>query len=432
MSAFFELAASLSESFIIVRFGNQFLGFRDKRFSWLKSAVYFILISALNVLFSQRDGYELISFGVHALITLGYVMLFLNGNIIEKILIVIVPIVTILSINLISMNIFRVMVGCYSTDIITPGGKMRVPVLVFSKLAFFFACEFLIHVRRHNQYALGGFQWALQIACFIMTIFISILLWNISVDNDDLPMYFLASIAIGILNIMLYVVMYKMQRDNAIKEEYEISLVNLAAQERFVNEARERYMEMRTVRHDMRHYLMTVAGLIADEKIMEARQYIEKILDEKVNQAVYGIYTGSVVVDAVINNKNALCLKNNIKMKCLIDSQFTDINETDVSILLSNVLDNAVNGCAGAEEPHIELMIGTRKSFTYIIVKNSIRESVLSGNPELKTNKDKSVHGFGVMSVQKIAEKYGGNVEFREEGNEFITEIWLERNINHV
>ena len=99
----------------------------------------------------------------------------------------------------------------------------------------------------------------------------------------------------------------------------------------------------------------------------------------------------------------------------------------DISILLSNLLDNAINGCAGTFAPKIELTIGTRKSYTYIIVKNSIPASVLSTNPNLETNKkNKSIHGYGIISMQKIIEKYNGSIEFQEENNTFIIEIWLE------
>lgn len=164
----------------------------------------------------------------------------------------------------------------------------------------------------------------------------------------------------------------------------------------------------------------------------EAKNYIEKIINEKVNRAADGIDTGSVVIDAVINNKIAVCLKNNIEVKCMIDSRLNDVNEMDVSILLSNVLDNAISGCAGADSPKIELIMGSRKAFTYIIVKNSIVKSVLTGNPDLETQKeDKSMHGFGIMSIRKIAEKYMGTVEFKEENNTFIAEIWLEELKTH-
>ena len=68
------------------------------------------------------------------------------------------------------------------------------------------------------------------------------------------------------------------------------------------------------------------------------------------------------------------------------------------------MLDNAIIGCNGSNSPSVELIIGSRKSYTGIIVKNSIAVSVLSENPELKTNKkDKTIHGFGINSIRKIA-----------------------------
>lgn len=422
-----EIIASLSECLIVVRLCYKFLGCEKREMALLGSVFYFILVSIENILLSQREGYEVLSLGLLLALTFGYTMIFLGGKIYEKILISIVPIITILPINLITLNIFRVLTGCFVTDVVEPGGRMRIPVLVFSKLAFFFVCEFLIHMRRRGRYSLSGLQWSIQLACFVTTFLIGFLLWNISVSNDEIPLYFWASIMIAVQNILLYIVMDKMQRDNVIKEEYEISRVNLAAQERFVDEARERYMEMRTLRHDMRHYLLTAAELISAGKAEDAKDYIERIIYDKVNQSADGIDTGSVVIDAVINNRIAGCLNRNIEVKCMIDSRLKDVDEMDVSILLSNALDNAIRGCQGAESPKIEVVIGTRKAFTYIIVKNSIAKSVLADNPDLKTDKkDKLIHGFGIMSIRKIVEKYRGGVEFREEGRTFITEIWLE------
>ena len=41
------------------------------------------------------------------------------------------------------------------------------------------------------------------------------------------------------------------------------------------------------------------------------------------------------------------------------------------------------------------------------------------------------MHGFGVLSIRRIAEKYGGSVEFREENDTFIAEVWLENTDSH-
>lgn len=429
-----EIIASLAESYIVVRLCNRSLGFKNKNMALLKSVVFFIILAAENILTSQDKWkgqqtilIESLTFILFISLIGMYAFLFLDGKTFDKILITIIPAITILPINMVVLSVIRALSGELIVDIVEPGGKARIWALIFSKLAFFLACEFVIHMKKRHQYSLSIFQWSIQLSCFFITFLIAYLQFNISMSTDNMSEFLPVSILIMVLNILLYVLLERMNRDNMIKEEYRISKISLAAQERLVDEARKQYMEMKTLRHDMRHYLMAAAELIGADRTEEAKEYIEKIVDEKVDQAAFGIDTGNVVIDAVINSRIAVCLKNHIEMKCMIDSQFKGINDIDMSVLLSNALDNAINGCAGAESAAIELVIGTRKAFTYIIVKNSIRESVLAKNPNLETDKEnKTAHGFGIMSIRKITEKYKGSVEFKEEDHTFIVEIWLE------
>lgn len=422
-----EVAASLAETLIIVRLCNKFLDYKHRDWRWLKSGISFILLAAENILLGQREGSEDLCALLLLVLIEGYVILFFQGKIYEKILIAFFPVVTILLINLLVINALRVLSGNVVRDIILPGGRLRLQALLFSKLAFFFVCELLIQIRKRVRYILSGYQWTIQLSCFVITFLISYLLRDISLENGEPLLLCGINVMIVILNVLFYVIMGKMHYDNIIKEEYRVSKMSLAAQERFVGEAREQYLEMRTLRHDMRHYLSTAAELISADRADEARVYIEKIIDEKVNQTAAGVDTGNVVIDAVINSRIADCIKLGIQVKCMIDSQFGEISDTDVSIILSNALDNAIRGCAGTDSPEIELVLGRQKVFTRIVVKNTIAESVLRKNPKLETDKeDRTVHGFGITSMRRIADNYGGSVEFREEDHYFIAEIWLE------
>lgn len=427
MNNVYEVTASVVECYLFMRFCNRFLGFKNKNMVWLKSLVFFMILTLENTFLSQRDGWKHISSFVLVIVIAVYAFLFLSGKLYEKILVSLFPSIMILPINITLINAFCTITGAHVTEIIEPGGKFRLLILIFSKLAFFFLCEFVLHLRRHRQYSLSVFQWIIQLSCFIITFLIAYLLLNVLLENDSVPEFLMVSILIVILNALLYVLLDRMQHDGITREEYRISQISLAAQERLVSEAREQYMEMRTLRHDMRHYLMTMAELVTEGRMEEVKAYIEKIINEKVDQAAGGVDTGDVVIDAVINNRIAACLKNHIAMKCMVDSHIKGIDNIDMSVLLSNVLDNAIRGCEGTAAPEVELIIGTRKAFTYIIVKNSIAASVLARNPDLETDRaDRSAHGFGIMSMRRIAEKYKGSVEFKEENNTFIVEIWLE------
>lgn len=427
MNNIIEISASLAECCIFVRLCNGYLGFKSEKMKWFKSIVVFALFAVNDVFLSQLNGFENISIALMLLIFLVYTFIFMKGKIIEKILVSVIPTTTMLPINLSVITAFGALSGNDRSASLV-GAEMRIPVLFFSKALFFLVCEIIIRTKNKRSTNLTGYQWAIQISCFIISFIMTSLLWNISrTYNDSSPLFLTIFLMIAALNILLYILMNKMQRDNVTKEEYTLVKSNLEAQQKFAVETKERYIEMKTLRHDVKHYLSTAAELITDGKPEKAKSYIESVINEKINPAVVGVNTGSAVIDAVINRRLEICAEKNIEMKCLIDTQFVSENDIDVSILLSNLLDNAIEGCSCDDIPQIELVVKKKKSLTFIMVKNSITRSVLDENPKLKTSKkDKSVHGYGLRSIRNIAEKYGGSVNSLEESGCFITEIWLE------
>lgn len=426
MNNFVEISASLAECGIFVRLCSGYLDFKSEKLKWLKSIVFFAVLAVNDIFLSQLSGFENISVIVMLLIILAYTFIFMKGKITEKILVSIIPTTTMLPINLIVITAFGALSGNDRSASMV-GGEMRIPVLFFTKALFFLVCEILIRTKRQRSTNLTGYQWAIQISCFLISFIISSLLWNISRKyNDTSPLFLTIFLMIAALNVLLYILMNVMQRDNISKEEYRLLKANLASQEKFALETRERYTEMKTLRHDMKHYLSAAAELITDGKPEKAKTYIESVIDEKINPAVVGVNTGSAVVDAVINRRLEVCAERYIEMKCLIDTQFVSDNDIDVSILLSNLLDNAIEGCSDADLPQIELLVKKKKSMTFITIKNSIAGSVLDENPNLRTSKkDGTAHGYGIRSIKNIAEKYSGSVDFKEEKGCFITEVWL-------
>ena len=394
---------------------------------WLKTAALFIMLALVDVFLCQLDGFENISIIMLMFIMLAYAVAFLNGKLWEKLLVPIIPTITALPINLIVMSAFSAFSGNERAEVL-PGGSMRIPVLFFSKAAFFLVCEIIIRARKKSTYSLNAYQWVIQLSCFLISFIISSLMWNLFRGQEETkPTFLIIFLLIALLNVLLYILMSKMQRDNMVKEEYKLLKSNISAQEKLALETMERYSEVRTLKHDMKHYLTVAAELISNEQSEEAKSYIESVLDKKIAPAGMVVNTGSAVVDAVINSKISLCSEKGISTKCIIDTQFEGSNDVDISILLSNLLDNAINGC-DKSNPHIELVISKVKSMTYIAVKNSIAESVLLNNPDLKTDKqNKSEHGFGIKSIKQIADKYDGSIEFKEENGVFIAEVWLKK-----
>ena len=78
------------------------------------------------------------------------------------------------------------------------------------------------------------------------------------------------------------------------------------------------------------------------------------------------------------------------------------VEDSDLSGLLLNLLDNAIDASKNVKNADIQINIGILKSYLSIQVKNRTQsENVLENNPELHTSKtDKTCHGYGLKIVR--------------------------------
>lgn len=426
MNYVIECLACVVECAIIVRFCNNFLGFKNEKLTTIKSLSFYVLMTTENIVLSGIPGCEMLLIVILMLLIFTYSMLFLKGKIFQKILTATSPNLILLPINMIALNGFKLFFDCTIEDM-SEGGDLRFLLIFVSQTSFFLICELILRIKRKNDFRLSGFQWIIQFFCFIISSVIAFSVWNIAVNSQyESNQFLLIYIMIAILNVLLFVLLNKMERNNIINEENRIIKLTLDTQKQLVTNAQEQYSKMKILRHDMKHCLTTTAGLLENGEVNRAKSYIESIIKQKIDTYAIAITTDNPVIDAVINNKLLECESKKVCTKCQIDTMLGNINEIDLSILISNLFDNAIEGCNGVEEPMIELTISRQKSFLYVIIKNTVADSVLTANPTLSTKKEnKLLHGFGVKSIRELTKKYDGTLEFKEEGNLFIVEISL-------
>ncbi len=419
-----EIGIYIFEYCIIAGLCKGVFGLKNENLELLKSFLFCLGLVAVGFVFRSIDFLGNFLPAAMLLIIFLYSVIFLKGKIGEKILTLIISAAAALAVNLLVKSIFGAVFGDDSS--LSLSGMTDFAVWVASNLIFLIACVIFTVKFKKRSNSLTGLQLTILFSCLLITFFIATIFGIVAARQPEtMPVFFIVFALVGILNILLYLLMRKMHRDNVTREEYDLLRSSISAQEKLAIQSRERYSEIRALRHDMRHYLITAAGLISDGKPEEAKAYLEQIAEEKIGSSGVRINTGSAVIDAAINGKIAHCAERGIKTKCVIDTRFEGASDIDLSILLSNLLENAIEGC-DVPEPLIELDIGRRKSLTYIVVKNGISASVLENNPDLETSKsDRSAHGFGVRSIRSIAEKYDGSVNFREENGKFIAEVWL-------
>jgi sensor histidine kinase regulating citrate/malate metabolism len=165
-----------------------------------------------------------------------------------------------------------------------------------------------------------------------------------------------------------------------------------------------------------------------DDTTTEHLEYLGN-LDADLTSVDTVVKTGNVMADAMLNSKLSLAASNNIKIdaKTALPKKIK-ISEIDLCVIMGNMLDNAIEACMKLPEGggrFVRVDMGTHKSMLYISVSNSTDGAARMQGRRYISTKDSPSHGFGLMSIDRIAEKYGGFVNRQNESGVFSTEIML-------
>ncbi len=192
----------------------------------------------------------------------------------------------------------------------------------------------------------------------------------------------------------------------------------------------ENAQTLRKIRHDILNHLTNIRSLISLNEIDDAVRLLDETALKTEKAGLEAVNTGNRIADAVIMSKSAMCKSKNIAFHYKIEplNDFS-IDASDMSSLISNLLDNAIEAAERADKPYVELNIFRHNAYHVVRVENSISESE---DRSLRTSKpNASLHGFGIKIVKDIAEKYDGNFTCKFDGDIFIATIFIRRNTNH-
>jgi sensor histidine kinase YesM len=150
--------------------------------------------------------------------------------------------------------------------------------------------------------------------------------------------------------------------------------------------------------------------------------------EEQVAEINFTAFTGNTAVDNILNYKINTARNLGIEVNYHIERSEIKIPDVDISRVLGNLFDNAIEACENINLPqkNIEIKIYKRKVYRCIYISNPITESVKKNNPNLiSTKKEKGKHSFGIKSIRSIVEKYEGFFNFYEENNRIFFEVLL-------
>lgn len=187
------------------------------------------------------------------------------------------------------------------------------------------------------------------------------------------------------------------------------------------------YRKMRGWRHDYRNHIQTMKVLAAEGDLDALKKYLDK-LDEDLNTVDVVVKTGNKMTDAILNSKISLAKSKGINViadaKVPVELKMSDI---DLCIVIGNLFDNAIEASLALPEQErlIRLYMDIKNTQLYMCLTNftSVKKLKKQGGRYVTTKGEG--HGFGLVRVDDIIERYGGYISRNSEDGAFSTEIML-------
>ncbi len=161
-------------------------------------------------------------------------------------------------------------------------------------------------------------------------------------------------------------------------------------------------------RHDFNNHMLVINGMYEKGQYDRANEYIKKLTDAT-GSLKKAFVTGNEILDMILKSKAGIMEENHIKFSMEGNLSTLDFMEdVDVCILFSNLLDNAIEANMNVARlmRYIELSVRIVNKLLYIQLDNPFDDN--SSNKPNKTNGD--VHGIGLQNVREIVEKYEGQL----------------------
>ena len=195
---------------------------------------------------------------------------------------------------------------------------------------------------------------------------------------------------------------------------------------RHYDEVETMYRKMRGWRHDYHNHIQVLKAHMGLEQYEQATEYLDR-LETDLTTVDTVLKTGNVMVDAILNSKLTMIMERKIQVDATaIVPQDIAISGIDLSVLIGNILDNAMEACMQIEEKDrfIRIYIDIIKKQLYISVTNSMKGTAKRTGNIFISGKQGN-HGFGLLRIDSIVAKYHGFINRQTENGVFATEVML-------
>lgn len=209
----------------------------------------------------------------------------------------------------------------------------------------------------------------------------------------------------------------KLTQDNQILAMSKLQYDNLKHR---INEARQ-------AKHDVRHHALLLREYLRNGKLQELDAYLESYTNSLPDTHSL-VYCQHYAANALLNYFAQQAQKANVEMDIFVQLPETiRLQESDVSVILGNLLENALDACRNIQNGERKITVRGKYSMgaVYFEVSNPFSGVLRKDRTGKYLTTKAHGHGLGLHSVSRIVQIQGGTLELNSDGGVFRVSLLL-------
>lgn len=306
---------------------------------------------------------------------------------------------------------------------------LYVTVVTLGKLIPIFLAWLFLHFRKiRNLQTIEG-KWLLLSILFpvashamLFTVYRN---YQNQADISEGVVFF--SMLLVVANVAILYLISLIEKNTAEQKEKALLTQQMELQTEHILALEKSYRSQRKITHEFRNQLQTIADLLNMDKIDAARDYVRELQGTQTTR-IFRANSGHAVIDAVLNHKSQLAAENGIDMNInLNDLSGINIGMDRMIVLLSNLLDNAIEACCRKESDRQIFCEIIANDTLWISVKNTSNPVKISNGTVPTSKEQREEHGYGLPRIQSILDQLGAEYAFdyKDGWFTFVAEIPL-------
>lgn len=215
--------------------------------------------------------------------------------------------------------------------------------------------------------------------------------------------------------------------------ELKIAQMRLRQGEEYYRTMRDNLEQVSLIRYDLSHHFRMISEYCRCGQYDKILSYLDELDFQKMAGTVQ-TYCENHAANLILGYYAGKAGDNQIEFTCQADlPEGIPGNTMDLSVLLGNALENALEACADVEgRKYIEIKMRYEKSKLLLCIRNSYQNPLRFQDGGLMSHKQEAGHGLGMKSIQRVVNKYEGYCNYYGEKGEFVLQIVLQTEAGDV